>query len=697
MGSRFGLAPMGLAFALAATALGTGCSDSGTPPVIDAVADQSAVVGQELVINLRASDPDGDNLTYAFEAPVEGIDEDASIRQRPDGTAVFRWTPLAADVGSWFFDFKVSDDDGEDRVTVVIDVVATSGAGSAPIIREPLSSGTTLDLAQAACLDLPIVVEDADDPEVGIDVMPELEGAELLQDTGLTAQWRWCPSKAQLEEDRYPVVIAADDGKNEPVLKNYLVVLRAAPKQDCPGEAPHVGHVPRNVETMLDLEIEAEIMDDSGLKRAPLLYFTYEEPKLPIDFGTLDVLEMELADGDMQEGTWRGVVPNPVATAPEGTAADIFYVISVTDNDDADGDCDHLVDSPAEGTYRMTVTRTGETEEGAGACEPCSADVQCGNASDLCVTLDGDDRCTTSCEDDCGDGEICVEVTSVDGEVAMQCAPEAGSCEPQMPECEDDAHEDDDDATQADDADPLPVDMEFEGKSCSADGMDDEDWFLVELDADAQIHVTLEGGGATDLNLALLDDQGETLAQAESGNSNESIEMCLTAGTHYVRVYTFEDGENDYALRYTLDAEACAATCEDDDLEQDDSPAQATYAEVFPDGYSINGRQICSEDDDYYRVELYTGETLIVDLTFDQETAGEDLDLHFLDSDQTDLTPCTEAEPSTCSIAQGQSVTSNEHYEYEVTAGGCAPCEFWVQVHGWDGAENEYSLSLELE
>ena len=298
MGSRPAAARFSLALGLGLAAI-TGCTSSGTPPVIDAVADQTAVVGEELVINLRASDPDGDNLTYAFTAPIEGIDEDASIRQRPDGTAVFRWTPLAADVGSWFFDFEVSDDDGKDTVTVVIDVTAASGAGSAPIIREPLSSGTTLDLAQAACLDLPIVVEDADDAEVGIDVQPALEGAELVQDSGHTAQWHWCPSKAQIEEDRYPLVISADDGKNDAVLKNYLVVLRAAPKQDCPGEAPHVGHVPEDTETMLDLEIVAEVMDDAGLKRAPLLYFTYEEPKLPVDFGALDVVEMELADGDI--------------------------------------------------------------------------------------------------------------------------------------------------------------------------------------------------------------------------------------------------------------------------------------------------------------------------------------------------------------------------------------------------------------
>lgn len=673
---------------------GSGCAENGSAPNLDSIDDQTAVVGQELVINLRATDPDGDEIDFEFSAPDPDIQEDGTLTRRPDGTAVFRWTPLAGNVGTWFFDFHAVDEDGRSTVTALVEVTETGGDGSAPLFREPLGSGTTLDLAQAACLDVPVVVEDPDDAMVALGTAAPLEGAELTQSSGVEGVWRWCPSKAQLEEDRYPVTFFADDGAHEPTLKNFLVVLRSAPKSDCPGEIPTIGHIPMDVTTRQDLEITADIVDAEGLAREPLLYFTFEEPKLPVDFGSLDVVEMELASGDMTEGTWTGRIPNPVANGAEGDAALVYYIISAKDNDDPDGDCDHLVDSPAEGAYFMQVTNGGGMG-GAEACEPCSADVQCGGQGDLCAPLDGDEVCLTACGDGdaCGEGLTCGDVTSVDGVATKQCVPDTGTCSDPKTECTDDEHEDNDSQAAAV---SLP-EGEHALTSCAGEDSDDEDWFSFDV-AEGNLTVEIDGGNATNLQLALFDEAGDTVAVAETAGSDESIHECLPAGTYYARVHTFDTGENDYTLSWNHAAHACGGdTCEPDDLEDDDTTGQATYAEVFPDGYSVTDRTICSGDDDFYRVELYTGETLEVDLTFTQTADDEDLDLHFFDPDGTDLTPCSEAAPGTCSVAQGQSVTSNEHYEYTVEMSGCSPCSFWVSVHGWDGAENDYDLDLALQ
>lgn len=678
------------------------CKGDGAAPTLEPVDDQLAVVGQELVVNLRATDPDGDPLEFDFSAPIEGIDAEAKITRRPDGTAVFRWTPLAEDLGTWFFDFTVSDDDGQDTVTVVIDVRATGGAGSAPLFREPLGSGTTLDLERAACLDVPVVIEDQDSTEVSIGQgAPMIEGADVVQETGLSGTWTWCPSKAQIEEDRYPLVLTADDGDNPTVIKNYLVVLRQAPKSDCPGGAPEIIHSPRDWESVLDVEIVADVSDDVGLKRAPLLYYTLTEPKAPIDFSAFDVGEMELVEGDMQAGRWRATIANPVAAEAEGASAPLWYIISAADNDDAEGDCDHLTDAPMDGAYAVSVTNVGGGQ-GAGLCEPCSADAQCGRAADLCAVVgnEGESFCLGECEtsEECGDGFGCVEVTSVDGAGARQCMPQSGSCsdDPPPPVCEDDASEDNDTLAQAM-AKPALGTGNHALVSCPDGPGDDEDWFRLVLAADTTITLSLDGGGATDLDLQLLGAGGSQLAASAGPGSDEEIVTCLGAGTYYARVHTSGSAENAYMLTYATSAGSCGPSCQDDDHEQDDTFAAATYAEVFPDGYSATSRQICADDDDYYRVELFTNETVVVDLTFTQSSGSEDLDLHFFSPDEVDLTPCTEAMPAACTAAQGQSATSNEHFEHTVTQAGCSPCSFWVMVHGWDGSENDYDIDIALQ
>ena len=112
---------------------------------------------------------------------------------------------------------------------------------------------------------------------------------------------------------------------------------------------------------------------------------------------------------------------------------------------------------------------------------------------------------------------------------------------------------------------------------------------------------------------------------------------------------------------------------------------------------STGSSLICGGDDDWYEVARYTGETIAVDLDFTQCSPDEVRDLHFHDVGGVDLTPCTEDSPGTCTDAQGQGTNSDEHYEFTVDEAGCSPCTYYVRVHGWDGAENSYGLTLTLQ
>jgi hypothetical protein len=690
-----------------ATTLAGACGPGGGGPELDPLQDQIAKVGVELTLEIRATDPDGDDLTFSFESNVPGIEDRAQMTKRPDGSGLFRWTPQAADVGDgWAFDFTASDGGNSATVTIQIDVRSEIGQAGAPIFREPLGTGTTLDLSQNDCLDVPVVIEDPDSSSITLSMdEPAIDGSTLAPSSdGLSGSWHWCPSSRQIaDDDRYMLTLGADDATNQKTIKHYLIVLRSKPKPDCPGAAPVVNHSPSDETTGIGLTITADISDDLGLKGEPLFYYSTTPPASTPDLGTMTQLTMVLLQGDMRSGTWGADVPNPVAGMPAGTSTDLYYVIVASDNDDLTGSCDHLTQAPSTATYSMTVTNPGG-DGGAGLCEPCTADAQCGGSSDLCVRMGPmlDPYCMESCSgpSDCPADYTCSAstVTSVGGVSARQCIPSSGSCDdPGGTVCVDDSWEDNDSRTQAA-ANPALTTGTHSLVSCE-DGAfsDDEDFFRIVLTGDSQVDISISGGTESDLDLALQDSTGTVIQSSVTLTSSESVSQCLEAGTYYVRVYAYSAEHNPYTLTYTRTSTSCGGTCDDDAEEDDDSLSQARIADIFPDPYVSTTNAICADDDDWYEIELYNGETVLVDLTFDQTVYTEDLDLHFHDGSGTDLTPCSEESPFTCSASQGQSATSNEHYEYTVADSGCLPCTFYVVVHGWSGSENLYDISIALE
>lgn len=682
-----------IALSLVATLVACG---GGSAPELDTVGDQVVAVGSELTIALRATDADGDTIEYSFRADVPDLGERATVRPSAGGTGLFRWRPIAADVGTWHFDFTASDGDHETTVPVTIEVRSAIGAETTPIFRQPLGSGTTLDLATRMCLDLDIVVEDQDSAEVGITQEdPVIEGATLEPTSGLAATWHWCPTRAQIDgDDRYTLTLGADDGDNPKTIKNYLIVLRDEPQQGCPGAPPVITHTSMNASTLVDLTLDAVISDDMGLKQPPLLYWSTTSPGAPPDLAAMTQASMILIDGDMRSGTWAADVPNPVASMPAGTTRTIHYVIVAEDDDDDTGSCDHETQSQ---TYQMTVTNPGGSG-GLGLCESCSADVQCGGPTDHCVRVGQTNHCLKACAGagDCPTGYTCsaAAVTSVNGASARQCIPQSGVCGATAA-CTDDFFEDNDTRAQAaalPDLDPAT----YMFTSCPLpDGSnDDEDWFPFILTTSATVTFTLAGQNVSDLDLAIYDNAGVRLQSATGPTSMETITRCLTPGTYFVRVYAWGAGmENDYDLTYARSNGACPAVCTDDANEHDDSATQARTI-TYPDFMSANN-QICAGDDDWYRVALRAGELLEVDLTFTQSNSMQDLDLHLLNSTGTDLTPCTEAMPATCTAAQGQSATSNEHYEFTAPSSCTSLCTYYVVVHGWAGSQNGYAIRIQ--
>ena len=194
----------------------------GTPPQLDGLTDQVAQVGTELKIDLNGTSAGGGRLAYNFHAgDLDDVDGAAQMTVSPSGVGVFRWTPLAADIGPHPFDFTVSNGDASATTTITINVKSAIGSATAPVFRQPLGTGTTIDLSMQTCIDLDVVIEDQDTPMVAIaQEAPLIDGATLAKQDGQSAKWHWCPTKAQEGETRYTLVLSADDSDNPKTLKN---------------------------------------------------------------------------------------------------------------------------------------------------------------------------------------------------------------------------------------------------------------------------------------------------------------------------------------------------------------------------------------------------------------------------------------------------------------------------------------------
>ncbi|MCH9681147.1 MAG: hypothetical protein K0V04_06930 [Deltaproteobacteria bacterium] len=563
------------------------CKKGGPPTILD-VGDQVAVVGEQLLLQIVASDPDGDTLTFDFAAAgVPDLGSTAAITKTPAGQGIFTFTPLASQIGLQAFDFIASDGNNRDTLTIAIDVRGAVGVGSMPVFRKPLGAGTVLDLDQTDCVEIDIEIADPDSTAVALDQQaPLIEGASLAAGTdGLSGSWSWCPSRAQIEgSDRYTLNLVADDGDNPAVTKEFSIVLRQRGGEDCPGKAPLINHTPTDFQSVLDLPVVADIDDDLGLGSTPYVVYATEDPGDPIDFSKTTLVNMDLTSGDMIAGTWQGLVPNFIANEPEGTAAPLFYLISASDDDDAAGDCDHRTDSPQSGTHRVTVT----VGSGASAalCEPCSFDVQCGDGDDLCLPTSGSTGvCGQGCSGDgeCPDSYVCSPQTveSVEGQTARQCIPNTGSCSGSGGNCQDDDSEPNDDPTAALQQPAMPPGNLGARVLCD----DDEDWYAVELNAAAQLTASLEGDVPPDMDLALTDQGGILIDSSDGLTSSESIvSSCLDAGTYLLRVHSIDSQPSGtYALELALDTSGCGGNmggdgdcCVDNNTPGCDDPAVQT-------------------------------------------------------------------------------------------------------------------------
>jgi hypothetical protein len=515
----------------------------------------------ELKIELDGTDNAGDRLSYDYKAPdVTDLQGHASMTVTPAGSGVFRWTPLAADVGSHPFDFIVSNGGASTTVTININVKSAIGSATAPVFRQPLGTGTTIDLSRTPCLDLDVVVDDQAVAQVKIDQAdPKIDGATIMAVDGSSAKWHWCPTPAQQSaDDRYTVVLTADDGQNPKTEKPYLIVLRnATATASCPGSGPTITASASDQTTRLDIPVSAMISDSLGLKNAPLAYYSATDPGASPDLSKMTQVTATLSSGDNMNGTWTATIPNPVASAADGQSASVYYVIGADDHD-ATNNCDHVSQSQV---LSMTITAGGTST--AAACQACTADSQCGTGNE-CVYMGnmGASYCLQGCGSGCASGYSCSTsaVYSVDGASANMCVPQSGSCTMPTGTCDNDVWDPNQTMSEAS-ANGVMDSGTHDLVSCpspdSTTRMED-DWFKIVLPAQSKLDIYLSGDGAVDLDLHLYHSDG-TVVDASTGLTDvEELHECLAGLTYYIKVNGYGYARDAYHLDfYTTAATSC--------------------------------------------------------------------------------------------------------------------------------------------
>ena len=534
-------------FGCLATAVACGPTSA---PELSGLTDQVAQVGTELKIELDGTSPDGGRLTYSYRAPdLSDLQGHAEITVQPSGAGVFRWTPLASDVGSHPFDFVVSNGGANATVTINIDVKSAIGSATAPVFRQPLGTGTTVDMSKTQCVDIDVVVDDQASANVKIaQEEPVIVGAKLTTVDGQSAKWHWCPTAAQQAESRYTLVLSADDGQNPKTTKPYLIVLRNG-AASCPGSGPTIDHTAADQTTRLDLVLDANISDALGLKDAPLLYYSPTDPGANPDVSKMTQVSATQTSGSSTGGAYQAIVPNPVATASDGTSATIYYVFAADDHDSTNN-CDHVTYSQV---YSMTVTAGGSTT--AGLCEACSADSQCGTGNE-CVYMGnmGASYCLQGCSAGCPTGYSCSNDTifSVDGALMTQCVPQSGSCAAPTGTCDNDIWDPNQTMSEASangDLDSGLHDLVSCPNPNSTTRMED-DWFKIELPSQSQLDIYLTGDGSVDLDLHLYHSDG-TVVDASTGLTDvEELHECLAGLTYYIKVNGYGYARDAYHLDY---------------------------------------------------------------------------------------------------------------------------------------------------
>ncbi len=321
-------------------ALACSCSGTNHPPNVVPLGALTVVVGDSLAIDLWASDPDGDRVTFS----VEGAPEGAFVDNPETPPSRFVYSPLASDAVTggrpYNLVFRAIDANGGQTDQAV--VLTVWPEGSVPTFAGPFM--WTLNLALADHITAPIKVRDDDTATLTFTLHRGIEDARFEVVDGNTASVFWKPNPLQIEQGPvFTFSVGVSDGVHPEIVSDFAVVLINADLfGGCPGTAP-TASMPL-------------LSDAGGSEDYPLLVNAWDAESaisrvLCRWSATADVSDEDMNPVELVEnldGRWMGTIPNLSAAAGNGRL--LYYHCIVADSDDPNSDyCDHRTRLPKNG------------------------------------------------------------------------------------------------------------------------------------------------------------------------------------------------------------------------------------------------------------------------------------------------------------------------------------------------------------
>jgi len=329
----------------ASAAVWSGC-DVNYPPDVAPIKDLSVVVGETIVQDLLAVDPDGDPVSF----DVDGAPPGAAIERGVGDQWIFTYSPLASHAGEsgkqYELVFTASDDRG--GATDEHSTLSVLPEGATPRFTGPFA--WTLNLAHEDHLTVLIEVLDDDTAHLELTLVKEIEGAVFDQVDGHTASLYWKPRPSQMDEGAvFTFMVTADDGTHATVVADFAVVL-VNPEMfgGCPGSPPFASHDPLGDRHGLE-DYQVTILADDADSPIRAVECRWSAVK---DIDKKDMNTVDLAAGP--GGTFSGAITN--LSSAGGSGRLVYYHFIVKDNDDQTLDyCDHEVRLPKSGDYAFAV------------------------------------------------------------------------------------------------------------------------------------------------------------------------------------------------------------------------------------------------------------------------------------------------------------------------------------------------------
>jgi hypothetical protein len=152
----------------------------------------------------------------------------------------------------------------------------------------------------------------------------------------------------------------------------------------------------------------------------------------------------------------------------------------------------------------------------------------------------------------------------------------------------------------------------------------DDDWYAVHLDAGQSLIATISFDGRIgyiDMEL-YIDPYGPMVDHSYGVGDSERVSIAdvTTDGLYYIRIFLFDGDSNFYTMEIGI-----YGGCDDDWLEPNHNPSEAKQVQSHT---SYPPMVICPNDEDWYTIQVGSGDFLEVKITFHNEDGNLDLELY---------------------------------------------------------------------